>query len=149
MNCIPEYLPPEESTRRIKAETMHQLVYGRRPRKTAFRAALVGAVVGLLGCAGGASEPVVCAPCGDGSIACNGTVADCAVDNGGACETKVGATGGADFTFNSDGSYTETTADGTTTGTWSVASAGSGIVLQPVGAVIGLYGANACPWPVR
>jgi hypothetical protein len=58
MNCIPEYLPPEASTRRIKIETMHEVVYGRpRPRqrplvssKVTFRAALVGAVAGLLGC---------------------------------------------------------------------------------------------------
>jgi len=56
--CVPEYLPPEPPTRRIPAESMSMLVYGprRRPlvsRQVAFRAALLGAVIGLFGCATG------------------------------------------------------------------------------------------------
>lgn len=89
-----------------------------------------------------------CSPCGDGSITCVPSLADCIADNGGSCETKIGATGLATIVFKADGSYTETSANGDDTGTWSQTD--TTILLHIDGgpaAALGLYQDGAvCPY---
>lgn len=102
------------------------------------------AIATLVGCQTG-SEPGTCSACGDGAIVCTATVADCIADNGGSCTTKIGATGAGTITFKADGSYIETSENGTDTGTWS--QDGNAIVLNPVKALLSVYeNGAACPY---
>lgn len=110
-------------------------------------------VVLLAGCGSGGAEgmPVSCQKCGDGAIVCTGSVQDCVDDNAGACTTEIGATGSATLTLNADGNYSETSAEGTQTGTWTEERVGSGnaILLHTSSgptALLSVYPAGACPY---